>query len=407
MNILLINHYAGSGYHGMEYRPFYLAREWVKLGHKVTIIAASFSHLHNQRPVIKGNLTMENIEGINYIWLKTPSYQGNGAQRVINMFTFGWRLYVYSQKIINACCPDIVIASSPHPFMIYGAQKIVNKAKAKLIFEVRDLWPLTLIELGGVSPRHPFIRMMQWTEDYAYNKAHKVVSLLPKASAYMQEHGMTEEKFRYIPNGISVEEWEIEGTSLPEEHEKVIQELKSNGNFLIGYAGTHGIANALEYLIASAELLKNQSVVFILVGQGSEKEKLQQRIKEQGLKNVVFLPGVKKTAIPKLLARMDALYIGWKREALYRFGVSPNKLMDYMMAGKPVIHSIEAGNDMVAESGCGISVPPENSSAVADAIIKMMNTPKDELTSMGLKGQEYVLQNHDYRILARRFLEDI
>ncbi len=407
MNILLINHYAGSNKHGMEYRPFFLARELVKLGHKVSIVAASFSHLRIKEPNINGNITEEVIEGIHYIWLKTPKYQGNGIGRVLNMIAFSLMLFVQKSKIICDCKPDVVIVSSPHPFIIFGAQKIARFCNAKLIFEVRDIWPLTLIELGDMSHLHPFIILMQWTENYAYRVSDRVVSLLPKADEHMCKHGMARHKFVYLPNGVDVVELENNDTSIPQNHARILSEIKQKGRFIVGYAGSHGLANALNGLIEAASLLQSQPITMVLVGQGPEKKALQQKVFQSGVRNVVFLPPVSKVVIPSLLASMDALYIGLTNDPLFQFGVSPNKLLDYMMSGKPVIHAINAGNDLVAESGCGISIPPENPVAIAKAAIKMMNMTCAERKEMGLKGREYVLSHHDYTILARRFLEVI
>lgn len=407
MHIFLINHYAGSNKHGMEYRPFYLAREWVKLGHRVTIIAASFSHLHTQPPQIIGDITEEYIDGINYIWLKTPVYQGNGVRRVLNMIAFSWQLQRYKKLLADKCKPDVVIASSPHPFIIYGARSISRYAGAKLVFEVRDLWPITLIELGSISPQHPFMMLMQYTENYAYRVSDLVVSLLPKAKQHMEEHGLKSEKFTFLPNGIDIEEWQNDKEPIPDQHRKVLSQLREKGQFIIGYAGGHGISNALKYLIEAAALLKEHPVAIVLVGQGPEKENLQKQAQSLGLNNTVFLPPVTKTAIPELLDSMDALFIGWNKEPLYRFGISPNKLMDYMMAAKPVIHSIEAGNDLVAGSGCGISVPPEDPSVIAEAVVQLMQMDAKEHKTMGLKGREYVMSYHDYKVLAKRFIDCI
>lgn len=116
---------------------------------------------------------------------------------------------------------------------------------------------------------------------------------------------------------------------------------------------------------------------------------------------------MQKAAIPSLLASMDVCYIGLQKQSLFRFGVSPNKLMDYMIAGKPIIHAIEAGNDLVAESGCGISVPPEDPDAIANAIKRLMSMSPAEREEMGRRGREYVIANHDYNILAKKFLEAI
>lgn len=407
MNILLINHYAGSPVHGMEYRPYYMAREWSKIGHDVMIVAASISHLRSQNPKVKTALTEQQIDGIRYLWLKTPEYRGNGIGRVFNMLTFVSRLAAIRNKLVHEFKPDVVIASSTYLLDIYPARLIAKNANAKLIFEVHDLWPLSPIELGGMSRWHPFIIAMQWAENYAYHQAERVVSILPKASDYMVAHGMAPEKFCYIPNGIDVEEWAYNAEPLPELHSAILSRLKEEGRFVIGYAGALGIANALDSLVDAASFLHDSSASILIVGQGQEKERLENKARVAGEQQIVFLPPVKKASIPTLLQMMDGLYIGLQRQPLFRFGVSPNKLMDYMMAGKPVIHAIEAGNDMVAESGCGISIPPEDPCAIAEAIVKLMSMKPEERTAMGLKGREYVLKHHDYRVLARRFLDII
>jgi glycosyltransferase involved in cell wall biosynthesis len=408
LNIMFINPYAGSKTYGMQLRPYYLAKEWVKLGHQVTIVAASFSHVRTEQPVISGNITEEDIEGIRYLWLQTPDYEGNGMKRVANMMKFAWQLVRFKKKLASMCKPDVVIASSPHPFGIFGAKGIARAAGAKLVFEVRDLWPLTLIELGNTSPWHPFIMFMQFTENYAYRSADRVVSLLPKADRYMIEHGMAPHKFYYLPNGIDVEEWqEVFEGRLPGEHREMIERYKTDGYFLVGYTGAHGLANSLDDLIEASHLLRNESVAFVLVGHGPDKEALQQQAKERGLNKVAFLPSIPKYAIPELLARMDALFIGMRRDSRYQFGVSPNKLFDYMMAAKPVIHSVEAGNDLVVSSGCGISLPPEDPQAIAQAIMKLQAMSREERVEMGLKGREYVLAEHDLKHLASRFFTDM
>ena len=404
MNILLINHYAGSNKHGMEYRPFYLAREWVRLSHQVTIVAASFSHLRSQAPRLTGQITVEEIEGIQYIWLKTPRYQGNGIGRVFNMLAFIGQLLRYYRQFVKDNNPDVVIASSTYPLDIYPAYNIAKQAQAKLIFEVHDLWPLSPMELGGMPAWHPFIVVMQQAENFAYRLSDCVVSLLPKADSYMQEHGMAADKFIYLPNGVDVAEWKSHEAPLPEQYSQLLTQLKQSGRFLVGYTGAHGLANVLSTLIDAALLLRNQPVTFILVGQGPEKSFLQQKVLQLNLDNVIFLPPVSKTSIPSLLAAMDALFIGLQKKAIFRFGVSPNKLMDYMMAAKPVIHAIEAGNDLVAQSNCGISVAPENPEAIAEAVEQLLTTSLTERETMGMNGKAYILAHHDYRVLAQQFL---
>ena len=403
MNILLINHYAGAPKYGMEYLPFYMAREWVRMGHNVTIVAADFSHLRSKQP----NTGYECIDEINYVWLNTPKYKGNGVGRVLNMLSFIKGLFNNYKKIIGRTSPDLVIASSTYPLDIYPAKYIASKYKAKLVYEVHDLWPLSPMELGGMSKYHPFIMVMQAAENYAYKVVDKVISMLPKAEEHMIEHGLKPDKFIYVPNGIDVSEWSKETRKISEKHEMCIEKLKAQNKFIIGYAGGHAISNALTFLIKAAEKIEDSNIFFVFVGKGNEKDKLESLVKMKNLGNIVFLEAINKQAIPDLLHKFDCLYIGWNKIPLYRFGVCPNKLFDYMMAGKPIIHSITAGNDLVKEADCGISVPAEDIDAIAKSIIKIKKLAKQERDEMGKRGKEFVIKNHDYKILAKKFLDSL
>ena len=404
MNILYINHYAGSIYHGMEYRPYYLAREWVRLGHNVTIIASNISHIRTQNIVIpEGQKYLEeNVDGIKYIWCKTPAYNGNGMGRVINIFMFLRRLKQLIPQLICHSKPDLVIASSTYPFDTRIAAKIALLTQAKFVYEVHDLWPLTLIELNGISKYHPYIWWMQRAEDFGYKNADKVVSLLPKALDYMREHGLSADRFAYIPNGVSVADWSSSYVQVPSEHIERITQIKSKYSFVIGYAGSMGEANALDFLLSAAKGIPQFG--FILIGDGPKKSELLDRLNKENITNVFFLPRLNKAQIPDFLARMDALYIGWNNLPIYRFGISPNKLFDYMLSSKPIIHSVTAGNDLVAAANCGISIAAENIEQITTAINRLANMPVNEREVLGQNGYNYVIKHHDFPILAKRFL---
>lgn len=406
MNILLINHYAGSRLHGMEYRPFYMARNWSRLGHQVTIAAATRSHLRMVPPAAGDGCAEEDLDGVRYVWLPTPAYQGNGVRRALNMGAFVAQLLRRRRLVVGRHAPDLVIASSTYPLDVVAARRIARGSGARLVFEVHDLWPLTLTEMG-MSKRHPFVLLMGWAERLAYRSADRVVSMLPLAAPHMEAHGMRPDKFRYVPNGIVVEEWDGDHGPLPGPHAEALDRPRDQGKFLVVYAGAHGLANSLETVVDAAARLRDTPATFVLVGQGPEKAPLERRAQELGVTNVVFLSPVPRSSVPALLARADALFIGLKRTRLFRFGVSPNKLMDYMMAGKPVIQAIEAGNDLVSESGCGLSIQPEDPRALADATARLMATSLAERDEMGRRGRAYVLAHHDYQVLARRFLEAV
>ncbi len=405
LNILLINHYAGSLRHGMEYRPYYLAREWVRQGHHVRIVASSRSHIRATEPPMDGRDRLdETIDGIAYTWFATPPYRGNGLARVRNMAAFVWRLLRERRQLVAELRPDLVIASSTYPLDIWPAFFIARLAQARLAFEVHDLWPLSPMELGGFSRWHPFMLLLQAAENFACRRADVVVSILPKVRAHLEAHGMAPHKLHIVPNGTDPAEWIRPKAALPPDLDQALAALRAKGSFIVGYAGTHGVANALGTLLEAAQLLRSQPVDIVLVGTGPDKDALQRQAARLGLHKLHFFAPVAKHQVPALLERFDLAYIGWRREPLYRFGIAPNKLIDYMMAGRPILHAVEAGNDPVAEAGCGLTVAPESPQAVADGVLALRALPPARRAALGRRGRAFALANHTYPVLGQRFL---
>jgi glycosyltransferase involved in cell wall biosynthesis len=405
MKILYLNHYAGSPALGMEYRPYYLAREWVRAGHQVTMVAASYSHVRARQPEVGSEPKAEAIDGIEYRWFPAPAYQGNGLGRVKNIWAFLRQVWAAADTLVRDTRPDLVIASSTYPMDIWVARRLARKAGATLVFEVHDLWPLSPIELSGMSRWHPFIMLCQYAEDTAYRTADVVVSMLPKVHDYMVSRGLALHKLAIVPNGITLDEWQGEPQPLRSEVAAALRAARDAGRTVVGYAGSHGLPNALDTLLDAAALLRGEPVQIVMVGDGHEKQRLAQRVQNEGLGNVTLLPPIPKAQIPSFLAAIDLAYIGWQRVPIYRFGIAPNKLMDYMMASVPVLHSVEAGNDPVAEAGCGLTVPPESPQAVADGLRSLAALSVDERRTMGERGRAFVLAHHTYPVLARRFLQ--
>jgi len=406
VNILLINHYAGSDRMGMEYRPFYLAREWVANGHSATLVAAAYSHLRNRQPVVRTDLEISQEEGVRFRWLRANRYVGSGAGRVANMLTFVGRLLAHADRIAWEERPDIVVCSSTYPLDIYPGARIARKMRARLVFEVHDLWPLTPILLGGYSRSHPYIQLLQRAEDCAYRRAEMVVSLLPDSLNYMVGRGLDPRKFVHIPNGIPVSRL-LTTTSgdLPPAVALRIEQERRRGRFLVGYAGGINVAMALETLLETARILARADMTFLLAGDGSQARTLQAQVTRSKIENFHLVGHIPKPSVQNFLSQMDALAIPFHRSPLYRFGVSPNKLFDYMFAGKPVVQASEASNDLVADAGCGFTVQPENPAALADALLRLIQLSPAERRCLGENGRRFVLCNHDYHILARRFID--
>ncbi len=405
MNILLINHYAGSPEMGMEFRPYFMAKEWISMGHEVTILVSDQSHIRANNPQIRKDFEELNLDGIRYVWVKTRSYEGNGAKRVLNIFDFVRKVYFHSKQIAKQYQPDVVIASSTYTSDNYAARKIAKLANAKYVYEVHDLWPLSPIELGGISRKHPFIMAMQHAEDFAYKHADIIISMLPKTQNYMSSRGLNLEKWHYVPNGFSMQNWK-EKQAVNSNTKTKIELTKTRFTKILAYTGTLGLANALDTLLDAAHQI-DSSVAVVIIGKGPEKERLQKRIETEKLSNCFILDSVTKNEIPELLSLFDFLFIGLKYQPLFRFGISPNKMIDYMMAARPVIQSIDAGNNMVEEAKCGISIEPENSEAIVKAVRKLIQMPDSEIKDMGKNGRKFAEQHHDYKYLAKKFIDII
>jgi glycosyltransferase involved in cell wall biosynthesis len=405
MEIVLIAHFAGAPKYGMVYGHYHLAKQWVRMGHTVTIVAASYAHTRHSQPNIHSRVTEEFIDGIRYLWIKTPSYSPNSKLgRVAGILSFTAQCWLMPLAIKRA---DLVICSSHHPFAIHPAKKLAKEFRAKLVFEVRDLWPLTLIELGGLCPQHPFIRLMQMSEDYAYKIADKVVSVLPKADSYMQLHGMDARKFLYVPNGIEINPNKAL-KELPPNHRQTLRSLKASGKLLVGYAGKIGLSNLLEPFIEAIAKCEDGNIHAVILGDGEFLPELQRKVHKLELDNqVTFLEVVSRDQVKNFLSYLDIAYVGLPKQPLFRFGVSPTKISDYMLAALPIIYAISAPGDVVAESGAGISCEPEDSDAIYAALIKMRDMGTEARQAMGAQGQKWVIENRDYAVLAKQFLDGV
>lgn len=404
MNVLYIDHYAGSVLYGMEFRPFYLAKEWNKKGINTTVIAADYSHLRKLNPQVSVDFEETNVEGINYCWIKTIKYSGNGLYRVFSMIQFVLKLTMNAKKLANKYKPDIVICSSTYPFDTYAGQLISKYSNAKLIHEVHDLWPLTPMELGGYSKNHPFIKVLQLSEISAYKNSSVIVSILPNIEPYLNELNINK-RVVHIPNGIILDKREELSPANKTIFNDIIN-LKEKGYFIIGYAGGISVSNALLDLMRAANLLKDEKIVFMIIGYGTEKESLIKYKKENHLQNVYFYEQINKKEIHNTLIEMDALYIGSKKTRLYKYGISANKIFDYMLTGKPIINAIDTEHSPLNYNGNSYTAEAENAFSIKETIEKVTNLSKEELEYIKQKTVSYVIYNHNYEKLADDFSKE-
>ncbi len=403
MNIVLVNHYAGSPAHGMEFRPHQMARHWTAAGHDVTILAGSYSHLRNRNPEITGRVGEETIDGIRYRWLRTPVYQGNGLGRIRSIHAFIRAVDRERRTFLAGRDVDVVVASSTYPFDIDPCRRIAREHDATLVWEVHDLWPLSPMQLSGYSPRHPFIRVTQRAEDRCCRDADVVVSMLPHAIEHLSTRGLDPDRCVHIPNGASPP-----GPAGPGEDTaaRMVSRLRSEGRFVLVHAGGLGSYHGIDTLIdATANLAPELSVV--LVGDGPDRTELERRAGDRVGRDVHFLGRTTRAGAVAAMAVASASYAGLRRNAIYRFGISLNKIYDGMLAARPIVGSYTAGNDPIREAGCGISVDADDPPALAAAIDSLRRRSADDLDALGMAGALHVSRHHDHAVLAGRFLEAI
>lgn len=405
MKITVFAQFAGSPGHGMVYGHYFLAREWVNMGHEVTIVAASFSHTRFVQPdTPRLTSSKETLAGgVRYVWLPGPRYQAGsniGRGFAILVYTLCCLLYVLAKRQA-----DVVIASSHHPFAILPARLLAARTRSRLVYEIRDLWPLTLIEVGGISRFHPFIVAMQAAEDLALNTSDRVVSVLPRANEYLQTRGMEPSKFAYVPNGADLSPSEQMG-SLPNAHARLVSDLRRKRAFLVGYAGSLNRGNQPHVLVDAIAAVATKRVHGIFLGGGPEREALEARAIELGVRaQIHFLEPVAKSVVPAFLTSIDAAFLGTAPSRLYRYGTSLTKINDYLLSHLPVICAIDGDVEAIRESGAGLLCKPGDPESVAKAIAQLMATPTAERVEMGRKGAEWVRQHRDYRVLAGQFLQ--
>ncbi|OPY68135.1 MAG: putative glycosyl transferase [Syntrophorhabdus sp. PtaU1.Bin050] len=397
LNIWIFNHHALTPNLPGGTRHFDFARELVKRHHSVTIFASSFHYSLLKETKEYGSglyYVAEFVDRVRFFWFRTIPYSKNNIFRVLNMLSYSYR--AYSQALmLKAEKPDLIIGSSVHLFAVYAAQKVAGKLKIPFVMEVRDLWPQTLIDMG-VPKYHPFIVLLAGLERFLYKKAEKIITLLPKAHEYIEQIRVPRDKIVWIPNGVDAERSEKP------------KDLQANsGKFTVTYAGAIGKANNLDVLLQTALLLRDDypAIRFCIVGNGPEKSRLVALSEDLSLNNVEFRDTQPKEKIYEILGASNALFFNLKDSPVFRYGISSNKLFDYLASGKPTIFSCKAGNNPVQEAGAGVTVSPENPKETANAILQLYNMSEEERVRMGRNGIDHVYENYSIRVLVDR-LED-
>lgn len=399
--IWIINQYASTPQTGMGGRHYYLARELARRGHDVCLVAASYTHLLRNPPKINGKFCLEDAEGFQFVWIKTPPYGGaNSIRRVLNWFLFSRRIRGLP-KVIGGQ-PDTILFSSPSLIPYLGARRLAKTMNSRLVWDVRDIWPLTLIELGGYSAMNPFVLLSSWVESFACKKSDYIVSSLPYAIDHMEKKGASKKSFSWISNGYSNDELSIT-QPLPDN----VEDALPLNRFIVGYCGTFGTANAIDVIIdVAAMTINDESIAYLLVGGGGMKYQVEKSVREQGLSNITIIDSIPKLQVQTMLSRFDVCYVGFNKSTLYRYGHSLNKTAEYLMSGKPIIFSIDSPFMPVDDAKAGFTVEAEDTAEIVSAIYKLKGMSSDGRRELGENGIRYAQTHYEFSKLAAK-LEQI
>ncbi|RPF58288.1 glycosyltransferase family 4 protein [Abyssicoccus albus] len=401
MEIWIFNHYAIGPKSGGGTRHYDLAKYLVKQGHKVKIFASSFNHqtrkeehLYNEEQFKK-----EIHDGVEFIWIKTYEYEGNDYKRVLNMLTYFKNAHNISKKIYGQ--PDLVIGSLVHPLAAVLGYIVAKRKNSLFYFEERDLWPQSLIDLGKLTKNNPVIYALYAVEKFLFKKADRIIVLFENAKGYVESKGINSDKIIYLPNGIDPKRLSDKNEELPIELTNYFEQNKNKT--IVIYTGTHGLANNLDEILNASKITSDQ-FSFLLIGDGPNKSKLIDRVSDEDIKNVYLADSVNKSLIPTILSRADIGLLPLKESPVFKWGISPNKLFDYMSNKLPVILLCDIDDSPLQKADSGYVIR-ENYSENLAKTLNNMNV--NELKSLGEKGYQFVMENHNWEINSSKLIKYI
>jgi glycosyltransferase involved in cell wall biosynthesis len=298
---------------------------------------------------------------------------------LISYYAAGWMWGVRRRRR-----PDVVIGTTVHPLAAELARRVAAHHRATFVYEVTDLWPASLVDLGATTESSPLYRVLSTLEGKALRAASGVIGLMPLLPEYAREHHRLEiERFCYAPNGI-------DGRRLVNPRNQAV-----HGRLL--YSGGFVAAHGLDAVLKAARILEDRTpgrFTVELVGDGPERPRLESMAKDMSLTNVRFPGWVRKSDLPKVISEADICLCVSNPMAVHRYGMSFNKLFDYFAAARPVIFAMRSGNNPVAEAGAGRTVEPGDAEGLARAVIALGELGADERDSLGMRGYEYLSRHH-------------
>ena len=373
--IWIINHYAEPPGPGKYTRHFNFAKRLIKQGYKVKIFTASTIHTTDINFIQNNSNYKElTIDGVDFVFIKTCNYQGNGMKRMLNMFEYFYRTIFVTRKF-GTC--DIVYTSSPHSLTWLAAYRVAKRNQAKLISETRDLWPETFIAMGKLKQNSLVAKLLYRIERFIYTKSDALIFTFPGGQEYLRKIGIQRDHVYYINNGIDVSLFEKQ-----QKNDFYDEDLAKENQFNLVFAGALGAANGLDRVIDAMKVLEdkgNTDIQLLLFGNGNEVENLKLKCKDENLHNVTFKGRVEKAMIPSILKQSDLLILSLAHlPNLFCYGLSPNKLFEYLASGRPTLSNVECGYDILEKYGAGKTISDDDSQKFADAILYFKNMNENE-----------------------------
>lgn len=381
--IWLWNHYATNMFYEKGGRHHWFGKYLLKKGYNVKIFCASTIHNSDFEVDLKGKEYITDIsDGIEYVFIKTPKYIGNGKARIKNMAAFYRGLFPVSREIAaKDGKPDVILASSVHPLTLVAGIKVTKKFNIPCVCEIRDLWPESLIEIGMLKRSSMISKALYKGEAWIYKKADGLIFTMPGGRDYLIEHGLDKtvdiNRVYNINNGIDLEDFNLKKNEIILDDD----DLKDDC-FRVVYTGSVRSANHVEDLLKAAEICSSKGVAdikFLIYGDGDQKEILEKTAAEKRINNIVFKGRVEKKYIPYILSRGSLNIVTGEDSNLGRYGISWNKLFEYMASGKPILanYKIERYN-FIEEYDFGTAKRFDSIEEFADAIISMKKLDRDE-----------------------------
>jgi glycosyltransferase involved in cell wall biosynthesis len=397
MHILLIHQAFVSPDEPGGTRHYELARHLVQRGHECTIVASDLSYLTGQRALASGELvTQQNIEGVRVLRAYTyPSLHRSFVWRVISFLSF---MLTSLRAAIQAGPVDLVVGTSPPIFQLVSAWLIAALRRRPFLLEIRDLWPEFAIDLGVL--RNPvLIALSRWLERFLYARATHFLVNSPAYADYLRNKGIPETKISLIANGVDPTMFDPQADG-----HTIREELTLGNKFVVTYTGALGLANDIDTILRAAGLLREESTIhFLFVGDGKERPNLERQARTLALPNVTFTGSRPKRHMPDVLAASNACVATLKNIPMFRT-TYPNKVFDYMAAGRPTILAIDGVIRHVVEaSGGGIYVSPGNDVALA-AAVRRLHHDRVQSHTMGTAARTYVIEHFNRHRQAEQFI---